>query len=329
MSLAQRLWSSTGSTERPMIFTLRRSNSGLSRAIVPSSVVQTGVKAFGCENRTPQELPSQSWNLIFPSVVCASKLGAVSPIRNDMEASSDCRSVLWNAAAGLDGGTVAPVCLESGTGGEPSARREAGGGAPAYAVGCKAGGPPPLARGAELGDPRGPLGTENPADRPLQLGRESRRTSCGRDRDGEIAAMEHCRHLRIRDRRRVLDVDDGARDPRPFGHPRGGLGGKTGDKDHLDTSQIAGARNAANQARSRRGGERAPGTGRVDGERRGAGRVEPLEPTSGGGAATDQGQPKARKIERQSQHGPASRFGGLRQIPALKPISLCSYILFN
>src|SRR5690348_18392393 len=87
MSLAQSLWSSTESTDRPMILTLRLSNSGLSRAIVPSSVVQTGVKSLGCENSTAHELPIQSWNLSLPSVVCASKSGAVSPILNDMDAS--------------------------------------------------------------------------------------------------------------------------------------------------------------------------------------------------------------------------------------------------
>ena len=60
MSVAHLAWFDTGSTDRPMILTLRLSNSGLSRAMVPSSVVQTGVKSFGCENSTPQELPSQS-----------------------------------------------------------------------------------------------------------------------------------------------------------------------------------------------------------------------------------------------------------------------------
>ena len=52
--------------------------------MVPSSVVQTGVKSLGCENSTPQESPSQSWKRIFPSVVSASKSGAVSPIANAM-----------------------------------------------------------------------------------------------------------------------------------------------------------------------------------------------------------------------------------------------------
>src|SRR3954451_11918134 len=45
----------------------------------PSSVVQTGVKSFGCENSTAHESPIQSWNLMRPSVVSASKSGAVSP----------------------------------------------------------------------------------------------------------------------------------------------------------------------------------------------------------------------------------------------------------
>src|SRR6266480_732863 len=63
-----------------MIFTFLRSNSGFIFAMYPSSVVQTGVKSFGCENRMAQELPIQSWKRIGPSVVSASKSGAVSPI---------------------------------------------------------------------------------------------------------------------------------------------------------------------------------------------------------------------------------------------------------
>ena len=62
-----------------MILVLRRSNSAFIFAMVPSSVVHTGVKSFGCENSTAQESPIQSWNRIFPSVVSASKSGAVSP----------------------------------------------------------------------------------------------------------------------------------------------------------------------------------------------------------------------------------------------------------
>ena len=42
--------------------------------------MQTGVKSFGCEKSTAHESPIQSWKLIGPSVVCASKSGAVSPI---------------------------------------------------------------------------------------------------------------------------------------------------------------------------------------------------------------------------------------------------------
>src|SRR5438094_1440206 len=63
-----------------MIFTFLRSNSGLILAMYPSSVVQTGVKSFGCDNKTAQELPIQSWNRTRPSLVSASKSGAVSPI---------------------------------------------------------------------------------------------------------------------------------------------------------------------------------------------------------------------------------------------------------
>ena len=71
-----------------MTFVLRLSNSGLRRATEPSSVVQTGVKSFGCENSTPQELPSHSWKRTGPSVVCASKSGARELIGSDMEVSN-------------------------------------------------------------------------------------------------------------------------------------------------------------------------------------------------------------------------------------------------
>src|SRR6266576_381205 len=81
------LWLSTGSTESPRILTPRLSNSGLRRAMVPSSVVQTGVKSLGWENSTAQPLPIQSWKLSEPWVVSAVKLGASSLMRSDMMAS--------------------------------------------------------------------------------------------------------------------------------------------------------------------------------------------------------------------------------------------------
>src|SRR2546423_3832555 len=65
-----------------MTFTFLRSNSGLIFAMYPSSVVQTGVKSLGCEKSTAHELPIHSWKRIGPSVVCASKSGAVSPMCN-------------------------------------------------------------------------------------------------------------------------------------------------------------------------------------------------------------------------------------------------------
>src|SRR5262245_12989329 len=85
MSFDHFTWLSTGSTERAMTLVSRLSNSGLSFAIDPSPVVQTGVKSFGCENRTPQESPSHSWKLIRPCVVSAVKSGAGSAIRSDMD----------------------------------------------------------------------------------------------------------------------------------------------------------------------------------------------------------------------------------------------------
>src|SRR4051794_2042727 len=81
MSFDHFLWSSTGSAERPMILTLRRSNSAFIFAMVPSSVVQTGVKSFGCEKSTTHLSPIHSWKSMRPSVVSIWKFGAVSPIR--------------------------------------------------------------------------------------------------------------------------------------------------------------------------------------------------------------------------------------------------------
>src|SRR3954467_12023502 len=77
-------WRSTGSTLSPISLTPRLSNSGFNFARAPSSVVQTGVKSFGCENSSAQLLPIQSWNLILPSVVWASKSGAIEPIWSAM-----------------------------------------------------------------------------------------------------------------------------------------------------------------------------------------------------------------------------------------------------
>src|SRR5215212_6545272 len=84
MSAAHRPWLPTGSTLSPMILQLRLENSGSRPAIYPSSVVQTGVKSFGCENRTAQPSPIQSWKSIVPCVVSAVKFGLVSLIRRDI-----------------------------------------------------------------------------------------------------------------------------------------------------------------------------------------------------------------------------------------------------
>ena len=51
------LWSSMPSTEMPITLVPRFSHSSLSCATAPNSVVQTGVKSFGWENRIAQESP--------------------------------------------------------------------------------------------------------------------------------------------------------------------------------------------------------------------------------------------------------------------------------
>src|SRR4051812_6474428 len=99
MSPTHLLWESSGSTLTPITFTLRLSNSGLSPATVPSSVVHTGVKSFGCEKRIAQ-LPSfHAWKeSMRPSVVSAAKSGTTSPSRSAIARllvaeGVDCRSV--------------------------------------------------------------------------------------------------------------------------------------------------------------------------------------------------------------------------------------------
>src|SRR6266853_1004115 len=84
MSLDHFSRSGTESTLRPMILQLRFSNSGFSPAMYPSSVVQTGVKFFGCENKMAHPLPIHSWKLIRPCVESAVKLGVSLLILNAM-----------------------------------------------------------------------------------------------------------------------------------------------------------------------------------------------------------------------------------------------------
>src|SRR6266849_1556142 len=67
-----------------MILQLRFWNSGCNPAMYPSSVVHTGVKSLGCENRIAQPFPIHSWKLILPWVVSAVKLGASELIRIDI-----------------------------------------------------------------------------------------------------------------------------------------------------------------------------------------------------------------------------------------------------
>src|SRR5438477_7930984 len=78
-----------------MILVLRLSNSDFNLAMVPSSVVHTGVKSLGCENRTAHLSPIHWWKSIGPSVVCAWKLGASSPIRKAMTVSCETAGAKW------------------------------------------------------------------------------------------------------------------------------------------------------------------------------------------------------------------------------------------
>src|SRR5690606_27367418 len=64
-----------------MVLTPRLANSPPSAAVLPSSVVHTGVKSAGWENRTTHESPAHSWKRIVPAVDSWTKSGAVSPRR--------------------------------------------------------------------------------------------------------------------------------------------------------------------------------------------------------------------------------------------------------
>src|SRR5471030_489886 len=81
MSLIQLACDSAGSTDSAIALTLRLSNSGLSLAVRPNSVVQTGVKSAGCENSTTHESPAHSWKWMVPMEESCEKSGAVSPSR--------------------------------------------------------------------------------------------------------------------------------------------------------------------------------------------------------------------------------------------------------
>ena len=92
---------------KPINLTLRFSNSPFSFANAPSSVVHTGVKSAGCENRIAHLSPIHLWKSISPWVVLALKLGAMLPSRR-----RGC-SCAWAAndlrSAGSGGGLIGRV----------------------------------------------------------------------------------------------------------------------------------------------------------------------------------------------------------------------------
>ena len=81
MSLTHLPCDSSGSTLTAIGLTPRLANSPDNAAVLPSSVVHTGVKSAGWENSTTQELPAHSWKEIGPAVESCWKSGAVSPKR--------------------------------------------------------------------------------------------------------------------------------------------------------------------------------------------------------------------------------------------------------
>src|SRR5690606_19214198 len=79
MSRAHFAWSVAPSTLSPSTFTLRRSNSPLSFATAPSSVVHTGVKSFGWLKGTAQDPWMWLYRWMGPSVESWVKSRAMSP----------------------------------------------------------------------------------------------------------------------------------------------------------------------------------------------------------------------------------------------------------
>src|SRR5450432_1015453 len=93
MSPAHFLCEVTSSTLTAISLTPRLPNSSFSLEARPSSVVHTGVKSFGCENKIPQLLPSHWWKAMGPSVDSWLKSGAMLPMCRLMVFSSV--SHLW------------------------------------------------------------------------------------------------------------------------------------------------------------------------------------------------------------------------------------------
>lgn len=62
-------WDLRSFAERPMSFTPLWSNDGFNLAKAPNSVVHTGVKSAGCENRMAHLSPIHEWKSISPCVV--------------------------------------------------------------------------------------------------------------------------------------------------------------------------------------------------------------------------------------------------------------------
>src|SRR5690606_12304230 len=120
MSLIQFLWESALSTEIAIAFTLRFLNSGSSFAVRPSSVVQTGVKSAGCENKTTHAAPAESWNLMGQIEVSCSKSGTETPKRQLVKACSSWLEVLaedgWSASSPWRSGRVPMHVDVSGSG---------------------------------------------------------------------------------------------------------------------------------------------------------------------------------------------------------------------
>merc|ERR1719476_381921 len=85
-SLLHAWWDSFVLHERPIILAPIFSNAALDAWHAPSSVVQTGVKSFGCEKRMVQGLPGRplrkECNEESPFVVFIWKSGMLAPILN-------------------------------------------------------------------------------------------------------------------------------------------------------------------------------------------------------------------------------------------------------
>ncbi len=186
--------------------------------------------------------------------------------------------------------------------GEPAMRGGPFGGPSADRRGGGAGLAPGGAQTGDLFDPGGPFGAEMPLEIAAQQGGKARASARGRYRDGQIAAAQHRRRMKIAAAAIILDSDQHPGGRGGPGDRGGGRSGHAGDKDELRPRDFLRPRQPAPQPRPRPRGQGRGGGGRIDRKRAGAGFVEQRQPPARRHALPDQHHPDAGEIDGDRQH---------------------------